>query len=503
MGKRRRKTRTHLKGAQPEEDDQSGPRSFVVRSGAVTRSTNQLVRDMRKVMEPGTASRLKERHASRLRDYLVMAQPLGVTHIMVFTLTEANNVHFRMARLPTGPTLTFRVERYSLMKDLVNASLRNLGKAPGGEYRTPPLLVMNNFQTPAGQPPKPHLKLITSMFQGLFPPIQVEKSALPSFRRVLLVSYHPESNLISIRHYNITVRPHGVSRRVRKILNSTTAGGKEPLSKSSRKVDLSNADDIADYLLKRNKRDGSQAPSEAGTEYTDTTGTGTGWDSASETDGSEAESDSNAVDLPEDYVGRGNKKGERRAVRLVEVGPRMELRLIKIAEGLVGSKRGEGETVFHEFVAKTKSEAAKQKAEHEARLRTKEARRKQQEANVARKQAEKEAKQKAKASKAKATADEDGEAEEEDDDEEEEEDELPEHVAGFSSDDDDEFEYEDKFGPAGGAATKGEDDEEVDWDEEVGDVSEGSDEEGDGQDDSGSESEEEVRAPRPVAKKRK
>ena len=37
---------------------------------------------------------------------------------------------------------------------------------------------MNNFQTPAGQPPKPHLKLITSMFQGLFPPIQVEKVSL-------------------------------------------------------------------------------------------------------------------------------------------------------------------------------------------------------------------------------------------------------------------------------------------------------------------------------------
>jgi ribosome biogenesis protein SSF1/2 len=45
-----------------------------------------------------------------------MAQPLGVTHIMIFTLTEAANMHLRMARLPTGPTLTFRVERYSLMK---------------------------------------------------------------------------------------------------------------------------------------------------------------------------------------------------------------------------------------------------------------------------------------------------------------------------------------------------------------------------------------------------
>jgi hypothetical protein len=42
-------------------------------------------------------------------------------------------------------------------------------------YLSSPQLVMNNFQTPAGQPPKPHLKLITSMFQGLFPPIQVEK----------------------------------------------------------------------------------------------------------------------------------------------------------------------------------------------------------------------------------------------------------------------------------------------------------------------------------------
>jgi ribosome biogenesis protein SSF1/2 len=69
----------------------------------------------------------------------------------------------------------------------------------------------------------------------------------------------------------------------------------------------------------------------------------------SETEASEGESDTNAVELPEDYVGRGNKKGERKAVKLVETGPRMELRLIKVVEGLVGSKRGEGETVFHEF----------------------------------------------------------------------------------------------------------------------------------------------------------
>lgn len=319
-------------------------------SGEVTKSVSQLVRDMRKVMEPGTASRLRERPSARLRDYLVMAPPLGVTHMMVFTLTDAANVHLRMARIPQGPTLTFRVERYSLMKDLVNASLKNMGKAPSGEYRTPPLLVLNNFQQPpAGQTPKPQLKLMASMFQGLFPPIEVEKSALPSFRRVLLVSYHAESHLISVRHFIISVRPHGVSRRVRKILNSATLTESTARTATRTRVNLASAEDIADYLLRR--RQDSATPSEAGSAYTNASGTtaNTGYDSASESEGSEAESDSNAVDLPDDYVGRGNKKGSRKAVRLVEVGPRMELKLIKITEGLVGSKKGEGETVFHEF----------------------------------------------------------------------------------------------------------------------------------------------------------
>ena len=139
------------------------------------------------------------------------------------------------------------------------------------------------------------------------------KSALPTFRRVLLISHHPTTHLISIRHYTITVRAHGVTRRVRKLLTAQ----------------LPQTDaDLADYLLRR----GSTA----------------GYDTASETEASEGEDATTAVELSEDY-GRGNKKGERKAVRLVETGPRMELRLIKVVEGLVGSRKGEGETVFHEF----------------------------------------------------------------------------------------------------------------------------------------------------------
>ncbi|KAI5454780.1 rRNA-binding ribosome biosynthesis protein [Naganishia albida] len=451
---KRRKNRTHTKGANAEAEEDKGPKSFVIKSGEVTRSVSQLVKDMRKVMEPGTASRLRERGAARLRDYLVMAGPLGVSHMMIFTLTEAANVHLRIARVPAGPTLTFRVERYSLMKDLINSSMRNLGKAPGGEYRTPPLLVLNNFQQQPGQPPKPQLKLMASMFQGMFPPIQVERSALPSFRRVLLISYQSESNLISVRHYTISVRPHGVSRRVRKIL---TAGS----SSRPAKVDLGNAEDIADYLLRRSRAE-SNTPSEA-SGYTGTTGN----DSASETEGSEAESDSNAVELPEDYVGRGNKKGTRKAVRLVEMGPRMELRLVKIVEGLVGSKKGEGETVFHEFVHKSKADAAAQQAEHVAKRKAREARRKQQEANVARKQAALDAK------KPKKKQADEGEEEEDSDADKVIVDDDEVDVAGFSSEDeDDEFEYEDRF------AKGGERDDGEDWNDEVdaGDVSEDEDE---------------------------
>jgi ribosome biogenesis protein SSF1/2 len=36
--------------------------------------------------------------------------------MLAFSLTDAANVHMRVARLPQGPTLTFRVQRYSLVK---------------------------------------------------------------------------------------------------------------------------------------------------------------------------------------------------------------------------------------------------------------------------------------------------------------------------------------------------------------------------------------------------
>lgn len=67
---------------------------------------------------------------------------------------------------------------------------------------------------------------------------------------------------------------------------------------------------------------------------------------------SEAEDDpASKVTLPQNLAGRGAKAGATSAIRLVELGPRMRLQLIKIEEGLV-----DGEVLYHQYIQKTEEE---------------------------------------------------------------------------------------------------------------------------------------------------
>jgi ribosome biogenesis protein SSF1/2 len=79
----------------------------------------------------------QERKGNKLKDYLVLAPSLGVTHLLAFTLTPVAP-YLRIIRLPAGPTLSFRIERYSLVKDLLNNARR--AKSVGMEYLSPPLV---------------------------------------------------------------------------------------------------------------------------------------------------------------------------------------------------------------------------------------------------------------------------------------------------------------------------------------------------------------------------
>ncbi|KAJ8595593.1 Brix-domain-containing protein [Rhizopogon salebrosus TDB-379] len=365
---RRRKNRTHLKGAGAAalNDNDGAPKSFIIKHGQVGSSLTQLVRDLRKVMEPNTASRLKERNRNKLKDYLTMAPTLKVTHLLALTLTDLAP-SLRMVRLPAGPTLSFRVERYSLMKDIMKTSRSS--RSMGMEYLTAPLAVLASFPPPSPETP-PHLPLLMKSFQSLFPPLSPNTMSLSNCRRIVLIAYNPDRGTVDFRHYVITVKPYGVSKRVRRVLEG--APKKSSVHSSTGFLDLGNEKDVADFLLRKR---GELGPGSDG------------YESAASSASSAAGDDGDAVSLADDYVGRNNKKGQKRAVRLSEVGPRMELRLIKITEGAPGR---DGAVLYHEFVKKSKAEVSALKASHAAKERLRKQRKAEQESNVQRKKAEKE-----------------------------------------------------------------------------------------------------------------
>jgi ribosome biogenesis protein SSF1/2 len=130
MARQRTKKRTHVGSAKtPNANPTSGnrmeqsPKSMVIRMGAgqVGKSVSQLVKDVRQILEPGTASRLQERKSNRLRDFTTMAGPLGVTHFLLFSRSSSDNTNMRLAMTPRGPTLSFKVENYALCKDVLKS----------------------------------------------------------------------------------------------------------------------------------------------------------------------------------------------------------------------------------------------------------------------------------------------------------------------------------------------------------------------------------------------
>lgn len=79
----------------------------------------------------------QERKRNKLKDFLVLAPTMGVTHLLAFTLTPVAP-SLRIIRLSNGPTLSFRIEKYCLTKDLLNNAKR--AKSIGMEYLSPPLV---------------------------------------------------------------------------------------------------------------------------------------------------------------------------------------------------------------------------------------------------------------------------------------------------------------------------------------------------------------------------
>lgn len=367
------------------------PRSFVLHSGALTPAGRVLLSDLRGILSPYTAEKLRQNRTNTLKDFVSAASVFGVTHLLMLTqpaksrsrrsvpadagrdsgtgngstngATDMARLNLRIGALPRGPTLTFRINKYALRRDVARAT-RRPSSPTAPEYATPPLLVLSGFKQPEPAPGDTAardslraLSLVATTLQRLFPAVNPAQMRLGAARRVVLVHYNAATRTLDWRHFLVSVRPTGVSKRLRKVVEGQKATHAVP--------DLGEVHDIADYVLGKVEDESSYE--------TDT-------DAESDIEGGKT------VELFDSYAGRGNRRASKksgqhtRAVKLTEIGPRLELRLIKVEEGLNG-----GQVLWHDRIRLTPQEATKQKQVRAQAEATRNQRREEQEANVQRK----------------------------------------------------------------------------------------------------------------------
>ncbi|KAI6203385.1 Brix domain-containing protein [Aphelenchoides besseyi] len=257
-----------------EVEESKIPRSMIIHTGHIGRHVKRLERDIRQLMLPFTAKDLQVKKQNSFKDFLVHAGPLGVSHLIVFTKSDVS-VNVRFIRLPQGPTIHFKVENYSVCRDVLSTIKRPVHFQ--ALFENSPLVVLNGFNDPN----RKHLLLVQTVIQNMFPSINVDTVNLQKIRRAVLVNFDAEKELIDFRHYKIP--------------------------------DLSKYKDISEFLINPGQL------------------------SESEFEGEQVE-----MELPQDLKSRGCKKGTLTKLRLVEIGPRMTLKLLKIEEGI-----DKGEVFYH------------------------------------------------------------------------------------------------------------------------------------------------------------
>ena len=341
---KRRKRRTHRREGPGKEGGDGAPRTFVLRRGARASAgqLKELEGDLRGVMAPGTAAGLKARRSNTLKDFVHVAGPLGVTHFLMLSSTDQSH-YLRVARVPRGPTLSFRIAGWSTCADLAAAAVQY--RAPAGAFATAPLLVLANFDAKSNE----HLALVTATFQGMFPSINARTVRLSDCRRVVLVQHEPgegakgEGGRMLFRHFSISAAPSGVSKSVKAILKRNLP-------------DIGHLQDVSEFVAQAGY--GSESEGEEGQER--------------------------QVKLAQKYTGRGNAEDSRSAVRLHEIGPRLDLELVKIQEGL-----SEGAVLYHRHIHRSPEEVLAMEEAMRDREALRGKRRREQEENVRRKEATK------------------------------------------------------------------------------------------------------------------
>jgi len=317
-GNKRTKKKVHKDIAPSEREIQNTPRCFIVKKGKIGEKVEDLVQDLREVMAPNCAKKLKETKINRLEDYMAVASHFHVSHVLQFSATKAHN-YLRIINLPVGPTLTFQISSFSTARD-VRAAQRKQPVLDHHSFESSPIQIINGFsqQSKVDESSASARKLAAEMLRGILPPVDVPTFNQATVRRAALFNYDPEDDTVLFRHYSIMKKGMGLQRGVAKLM------------RTHRMLKLGNREDIADFVL-------------------------SGGQGATETE---------IEDKPEEAP---SAAGGKIGVRLGEIGPRMTLQLIKAEEGI-----NTGTVMYHRFNTKPPTQRELEEAKATQRRKFKE-----------------------------------------------------------------------------------------------------------------------------------
>lgn len=167
MGRKKGKSYKKNKMVGVEEDKKLivAPHSFVIHRGLPCSYIMDLTKDFRRMMEPYTASSLRERRSNKIKDFVSLSGIFHVSHMCIFN-KSTNQLSFKVGRLPRGPTLSFKVHQFSLARDVISFVKKQFYDEDS--FINSPLVILNNF-TGEGN----HIKLMAHTFQNMFPSINV------------------------------------------------------------------------------------------------------------------------------------------------------------------------------------------------------------------------------------------------------------------------------------------------------------------------------------------
>uniref|UniRef100_A0A6G1SFD4 Protein Peter pan n=1 Tax=Aceria tosichella TaxID=561515 RepID=A0A6G1SFD4_9ACAR len=296
--KKRKLSRRHKGSSWEPAPLKEAPHSFVIKRGTIPHDLNLLMQDLRCVLEPFTAKNLQVKKRNSVRDFVSVASLFNVKNMHIITKTE-KSAYLRFIRLPRGPTLTYKILDFTLRKDVV-ASQKKPVSSPD-LYLKAPLVILKSFNEKV-EGDEVHAfdqnELQSTMWQGLFQSIDVRHIKLRKMKRCVLLRLNTDTGNIDFRHYAIRVRPVGVTKQIRRLVTRKKI---PDLGK------LASIDDMLD--------DGGM--------------------SSGASDGEEDQLDTaRHVDTTSEEFSTAKS-----AIRLVELGPRMTIKLHRIHDGLLGGTR--------------------------------------------------------------------------------------------------------------------------------------------------------------------